>query len=683
MEGSDATVPAFISHPVNSVAWLEALLRQKCGLPSLYPHQLAHGKDLNDGRDLFLVIATGLGKSIVLFAPLIAAQARQERGIAFVIVPTKVLAEQMAEVGRKYGLRALAINEDSVREAATRDKRDLFAEFSGGAGISVGVMSPQMLQGRRMGKLLNDPKFKSLVRWMLIDEAHVLNEESGTSREPYRSILHMRPRLPTTTVWAAVTGTATPKAALSLASGLGFRSGKYVNARYSIDRPNVKYIPRFFEHPTSGFEFMDLSFVVPLEMMSPLEITLTLIFAKTIRLGFMIMQFLDSLIPSTIPHRLQIIKLYNALMPVDYRRAFIADINEGHTLRVGIVTDTCTYGTDIPTLARVIIVHIGDSLGDSPEVRKQQMGRPGRNGDPATAIVYAPAWVRDVPLSESTTKQGLADIERRKQLPAITLQFFNPTLDCCSRGADLQYNGEKFVRRPECCSLHDPDPEESRDLGMVTKWVEFFKLREQEATAEKVKTLRSDGTYPALDTVMKVSLMKILVRWRARKYQSVRDPKDTGGTSALILPQRLLQRIVDRAHACTSLDRLWGVLHDWKYLALFGEDLFEILDNVLPGYAEIIRARAPRTEASTVSDSMDVDPNDPAPEAAKIASGSSQQPSDRMDIDSPAPLKIIIPSRNPVPPTPHTVPAKRPSPPSPYTTQKRSKLPDKENMVPI
>jgi ATP-dependent helicase YprA (DUF1998 family) len=68
-------------------------------LPKLYPHQLDHGKDLNEGRNLFLVIAPGLGKSIVLFTPLIAAQARGERGIAFMIaMPTKVLAEQQVHV---------------------------------------------------------------------------------------------------------------------------------------------------------------------------------------------------------------------------------------------------------------------------------------------------------------------------------------------------------------------------------------------------------------------------------------------------------------------------------------------------------------------------------------------------------------------------------------------------------
>ncbi|KAJ7306176.1 P-loop containing nucleoside triphosphate hydrolase protein [Mycena albidolilacea] len=665
MEGSGGQATLSPDPSVNSRAWLNDLLRQKCGVPSLYPHQLDHGKDLNDGRDLFLVIATGLGKSIVLFAPLIAAQARQERGIAFMIVPTKVLAEQQAEVGRKFGLRTIAINEDSVREAHIREERDLFAEFAGGNGISVGVMSPQMLQGRRVGKLLDDPKFRVLVRWMLIDEAHVLNEESGTFREPYRGILHMRPRLSTKTIWGATTGTATPSAALRIAAGLGFRVGQYVNARYTVDRPNVKYIPRFFAHPISGYEFMDFSFVVPIDMVSPLDIVLTLIFVKTIKTGYDLMKFLDSLIPLTVPNRLGIVKLYNSLMPVNYRRKFIADINDGSLVCIGIVTDTCTYGTDIPKLARVIVAHIGDGMGDSPEVRKQQMGRPGRDGNPAVAIVYAPAWVRDVPESQITTKQGLADLERRQQLPAVTREFFNPTPDCCSRGADLKYNGEEFVLWPDCCSLHDPEPE-SRDLAMVARWVEYFKAQEENNTT-KQKTIRSDGTYKPLDAVLKASLTRILIQWRARKYNSIRDARSTGGGSVFILPDRLIQRIVDRAHACTSLDRLWGIMCDWKYLDKLGADLFEILTQVLPGYAEIINDR----KEGTVPTTIDVDPPPSTP----------ADPSD-MDVDPPRVLRIVFPQRI-VPPSPAKGPTKRSSPPSPpKSSRKRNKVsdPEKENI---
>lgn len=506
-----------------------------------------------------------------------------------------------AEAAKKYGLRALAINEDSVREASLH-QRDLFAEFAGGDGISVGVMSPQMLRSPRISKLLKIPDFKLAVRWMLIDEVHVIDEESGTFRESYKAILPMRSLLPSNTIWAGVTGTATPSRALAIAKALGFQNEQYVNARYSVDRPNIKYIPRFFEYPTSGFEFLDLSFVIPYGMKAPQEIPSTLIFAKTIQLGYRILQYLDSLIPLNVSNRLGIIKLYNALMPLDYRREFIVDIGEGSLLRVGVVTDTCTYGTDIPTLTRVIIAHVGE-LGDSPEVRKQQMGRPGRDGKPAVAIVYAPAWVRDVPAAEITTKQERTDLQRREQLPAVTRDFFNPTLQCCSRGADLKYNGETFVRHPNCCVLHDPEPEQSTDLAMVKRWAQHFKELEK-GGEEKAAKIRSDGTYRPLDTRLKASFRNIVLRWRTRKYSTIRGSR-RDGFSALILPEHLLQRIVDRAHACSSLDRLWGIMHDWDYLEKFGDDLFNLITEVMPEFTQIMKDR--QKDSSGSSDISDAD----------------------------------------------------------------------------
>ncbi|KAJ7208126.1 hypothetical protein C8J57DRAFT_1610341 [Mycena rebaudengoi] len=168
--------PSFSAHPqwnLRHLVLLTLLSTPSRGLTRFSERSVV------DGHNLFLVIATGKGKTIILHAPLIAAQARKERGIAFLIVPTKVLAEQQAEVAQKNGLRALAINEDSVREAGLQ-KRDLFAEFAGGDSISVVVMSPQMLRSPRVNKLLSNQTFKFAVRWMLIDEAHVIDESEGT-----------------------------------------------------------------------------------------------------------------------------------------------------------------------------------------------------------------------------------------------------------------------------------------------------------------------------------------------------------------------------------------------------------------------------------------------------------------------------------------------------------------------
>ena len=77
-----------------SKAWLEALIRNKCQVSAVRDFQLKHSLDLVNGNDLFLVVAPGMGKTIVLMAPLLVAQARNESGIGIMIVPTKILGEQ-------------------------------------------------------------------------------------------------------------------------------------------------------------------------------------------------------------------------------------------------------------------------------------------------------------------------------------------------------------------------------------------------------------------------------------------------------------------------------------------------------------------------------------------------------------------------------------------------------------
>jgi ERCC4-related helicase len=50
--------------------------------------------EINQKKDVFCVVATGMGKTVILQAGPIAADARGETGIGLIIVPTKVLVEQ-------------------------------------------------------------------------------------------------------------------------------------------------------------------------------------------------------------------------------------------------------------------------------------------------------------------------------------------------------------------------------------------------------------------------------------------------------------------------------------------------------------------------------------------------------------------------------------------------------------
>ncbi|KAI0692913.1 hypothetical protein BC835DRAFT_1306977 [Cytidiella melzeri] len=129
---------------VNSKEWLAKLLREKCGYKELHDFQLQHSLDLINGRDLMLVVRPGGGKATIMLAPLLAAQAMGEDGIALIVVPTKLLSKRLAGVASTRGLHALAIKEDTVQDT------DLFKDLAANGGIHVDVMSPQMLCGQRM-----------------------------------------------------------------------------------------------------------------------------------------------------------------------------------------------------------------------------------------------------------------------------------------------------------------------------------------------------------------------------------------------------------------------------------------------------------------------------------------------------------------------------------------------------
>lgn len=440
-----------------------------------------------------------------------------------------------------------------------------------------------------MNSLILHPLNVWLVRWFFIDEGHLLKEKSGDWLVIYGNVKHMRPRLRSDTTWALLTGTLTLIDASKLAKELGFSRGNYVNARYSVDRPNLKYIARFLVHGISGYDFLDLSFVIPPTMKSAAEIPSTLIFCETIEQGWRLMLFLDSLIPSSVPHRNLIIKLYNSLWDRDYRRRFIQDFKDGTVLRIGIVTDSCTYGLDIPSVPRVVVC----GVYGTPESEKQRISRAGRDGKPALAYTFAQEWVRIVPPEEIKTAKARADAERREKLPSVTLQWYNSTTDLCPRGADLNYYGEQFTQCDSCCNVHYPEPEASADAAIVVYW-------EKHLASKRATGLRSDQTYKKLTPQMKESLTRMLQHWRQYTWASIRG-SDHFFCAEMFLPDPIIQKIADKAHVCTDTTRLRTIAAPWKCSDTIIKSLFDYLIQILNSFKDM------RTEQSA----KDVPPERP------------------------------------------------------------------------
>ncbi|KAH8088994.1 P-loop containing nucleoside triphosphate hydrolase protein [Cristinia sonorae] len=339
--------------------WLQNILLQRCGHTRIRDFQLDHGLDLINGRDVFLVTAPGSGKTLVSIAPLLWAQSMKQSGIAIVVEPSKFLTEQQSIVFAKYGIDAVAINEDTLREEFTRTKTSLFGRFktaaSPGSDILAVFMTPWMLNSDGFFKLLQNQDIKAAIRWCVIDEAHLVNEQGTVWREPYNAIKLLRPRLLSSTIYLAITGTCSPSEDPIVTKNLGFLPGSYVHARYSLDRSNLKFIPRFLQHATSTDTFLDLAFLIPLETASATDIPTTLIFCKTIGLGYSVMTFLDTLIPASIANHDRIILPCNSLWNAEHRNRFRRALESGVT-RIGVCTDTCTLGVDIFNVSRVVVL---------------------------------------------------------------------------------------------------------------------------------------------------------------------------------------------------------------------------------------------------------------------------------------------------------------------------------------
>jgi hypothetical protein len=139
-------------------------------------------------------------------------------------------------------------------------------------------------------------------------------------------------------------------------------------------------------------------------------------------------------------------------------------------------------------------------------------------------------------------------------------------------------------------------------------------------------------------------------------------------------------------------------MHDWEHLPQLCADLFKLLSEVLPGYAEILNAHKEASDCMVIdlpltapvkaaavtqgSSSMDFEPRPPLlPLTVPVKAAGTTQGSSNMDVDPRPPLCIILPLQKIVPSAPTMIPTKcvPPSVLSLKASRKQSK-PEQENI---
>src|SRR5438105_5732212 len=203
---------------------LSATLKKHFGYDEFRPLQREIIQDALAGRDVFVLMPTGGGKSLCFQLPALTRD-----GLTIVVSPLISLMKDQVDALQTSGIPATYLNSTVDREEAKARWRGLHR-----GEYRLLYVAPE--------RLMLDTFLERALNWNIeqfaIDEAHCISEWGQDFRQEYRALKKLRTHLPEVPMMA-LTATATERVRTDIIKELKLREPRCYIA--SFNRPNLTY----------------------------------------------------------------------------------------------------------------------------------------------------------------------------------------------------------------------------------------------------------------------------------------------------------------------------------------------------------------------------------------------------------------------------------------------------------